>query len=721
MQKAKLASTAILLIAAVAVVLWSVEASAILDSIRKISLASIAVIFVALFANVLVAALRIKVIASDIGHRLTFPEAMAAVSVGGLASAAFFQLAGQLIGRGYVMARSSGMPFAAVAVMTLYERAVAALVSGLLALAGAYFVFGQVYLDRNAGGGELIKITCGLFVVVIAGALAGYGRRATEAIAPYLTQEFTWRCLRAVGLSVLVQLPMMAAYVVAARAFSPHTPLVDLIAASAIVMFAASVPISLAGWGVREMSAILALGVIGVGVAQAALAAVIVGAGSMLTMAIMALGSLGTWLTGAASRSRQIDPPAFDYEAALIWSLPIAAAMLVLFQIYVPISSGTLLNVNLADPVAMLGGALFVLKAVRESALPKWRFLRFNMAVAAATVVLTVSLLLGAARIGWTEWAVINRYLGWFVLLCYLATASLLIRRGGDSAFRIFLLTYAAAGTAVAALEIGLLALGGLGISHLPVNHAAIEGFAQNRNFLAFQFLMAIAATMVAARDKAQRIVMLALLMAGLWFSGSRSGWIALAFLVVAGLYTRAAGWRETAIAVALAAALALVVGLIPVLGVWLIPAADYGGRMLIPPVLPSELSSEERLVSLIGGLRMFLDHPILGAGLGAFRNQMILARSGIPLLIHSTPLWLLAEAGVVGFLAFFVPALYLLLSEFARARGDAGAKLMVLCLVAFGVMAMPADMLYQRTFWLLVGAGLALMPQDSSPERKAD
>ncbi len=99
----------------------------------------------------------------------------------------------------------------------------------------------------------------------------------------------------------------------------------------------------------------------------------------------------------------------------------------------------------------------------------------------------------------------------------------------------------------------------------------------------------------------------------------------------------------------------------------------------------------------------------------------MILATSGIPLLIHSTPLWLLAEAGIVGFLVFLVPALYLLLSEFGRARGDAGAKLIVLCLVAFGVMAMPADMLYQRTFWLLIGAGLALMPQASLPERKSD
>ncbi len=621
MQRVKLVSTVILLIVVVAVVLWSVDPSAVFDSVRKISLASVGIIFAALVANALAAALRIKIIAGDIGHRLSFAEAMAAVSVGGLAGAAFFQLAGQLIGRGYVMARSSGVPFAAVAVMMLYERLVAALVSGLLALAGAYFVFGQVYLDRSAGGGELMKITCGLFVVAIAGALAGYGRRAAEAIAPYLTQEFVWRSLRAVGLSVLVQLPMMAAYVVAALALSPHTSVVDLAAASAIVMFAASVPISLAGWGVREMSAILALGAIGVGVAEAALAAVIVGAGSLLAMIFLAAASLHTWIAGNVSRPlRPAGSPALDYEMALVCSLPIAAATLVLFQIYVPISSGTLLNVNLADPVAILGGALFVLKAVRERSLPRWRFPQFYAAAAATTSVLAFSLLLGAARFGWTEWAIVNRFLGWFVLLCYLTTASLLVRQGGESAFRIFLLTYAAASAAVAALEIALVALYALGFGYLPVVPTAIQGFAQNRNFLAFQLLMAVVATMVAARDKTQRIVMLALLMAGLWFCGSRSGWIALAVLLAAGLYTRAIDWRELAIAVASAAALALGVGLLFTVGTMTM-GTEAAGSMPLPSMVPGEANTKERLVSMVDGWRMFLEHPIFGAGLGAFRN----------------------------------------------------------------------------------------------------
>jgi hypothetical protein len=95
-----------------------------------------------------------------VGHHIGFRKAVAAVSVGVLGGAEFFQLAGQLMARGAMMNRG-GIPFASVVVMTLYERAVAAIISGLLALAGAYFIFGHIFLDQAAGGGDFIKIIIG--------------------------------------------------------------------------------------------------------------------------------------------------------------------------------------------------------------------------------------------------------------------------------------------------------------------------------------------------------------------------------------------------------------------------------------------------------------------------------------------------------------------------------------------------------------------------------
>ena len=133
----------------------------------------------------------------------------------------------------------------------------------------------------------------------------------------------------------------------------------------------------------------------------------------------------------------------------------------------------------------------------------------------------------------------------------------------------------------------------------------------------------------------------------------------------------------------------------------------------VIPQIIPEAASTNERLISIVGGLELFVSHPIFGAGLGAFRNEMIFAASGIPLLIHSTGVWLLAELGIVGFTVFTVSAAYLFFKEWPHARKEQASALIVLCLVAFAVMSGPADMLYQRTFWLLIGAGLALLSSE--------
>jgi hypothetical protein len=92
------------------------------------------------------------------------------------------------------------------------------------------------------------------------------------------------------------------------------------------------------------------------------------------------------------------------------------------------------------------------------------------------------------------------------------------------------------------------------------------------------------------------------------------------------------------------------------------------GSDLPLPVVLPTVSSTQERLVSIIGGLNLFWDHPVFGAGLGAFRNQMILTLDGLPLVIHSTAVWLLAELGIVGFLIFAVSFTHIFFKEWKSA-----------------------------------------------------
>ena len=62
-----------------------------------------------LLVGVALSSLRLKLITADLGYPLSFRDAAMTLSVGQLAGTAFFQLAGQLIGRSAVLSRR-GIP-----------------------------------------------------------------------------------------------------------------------------------------------------------------------------------------------------------------------------------------------------------------------------------------------------------------------------------------------------------------------------------------------------------------------------------------------------------------------------------------------------------------------------------------------------------------------------------------------------------------------------------
>ncbi|SHN82481.1 lysylphosphatidylglycerol synthase domain-containing protein [Bradyrhizobium erythrophlei] len=692
-----------------------------------LTLPVVAIVSVALLSNTLVAVIRFKIIANDMGDAMSWRRAMATVSAGSLAGALFFQLAGQLIARSAIM-RRSGVPFANVVVITLYERAVAAALSALLAVGGAYLVFGRIYIDPDTGGADLVRLLFGLIAATIVGAIVGYGRSAMKAVVPLLSGHFTTSLLRVSAVSLFVQVPMMIAYVAIAHTLAPNVALLDLAAAASVVMFAASIPISLAGWGIREMSAVAALGMIGVSNHAAFTTAIIVGFGSLFSMAIVAAISLPILKQETVEGAGSTSASTIDFTKALSWTLPLAAATFVLFQVYLPVGSG-LLNINLADPIALIAAALFVVTAREAGARSLWRIPGLNVAVAMITAVLTLSLLIGVESFGYTTWAWVNRYLGWFVLLAYGATGALIVAKGGEEGRRAVLLTYIGATIAVSAVDIGTLLLKLFEVDLTKKQN--LEAFSQNHNFFAFQLLMATSAIFVVVRDKRLRVALMSIALVAFWFAGSRSGWIALLSITGVAIYMNAIRFREVAFALLIASVTACVPFLAQVATpsrTATISQASSSNRAITsshaatsnqanmngnsvpirPEIVPSVVSTRERTFSMVEGWKLFETAPVFGAGLGAFRHLGFQGSSpGIPLLIHSTALWLLAELGIVGFVVFAIAFVRIFLVETKTYTEEASA-VAVLCMVAFAVMSGPADMLYQRTFWLLMGAALA-------------
>ncbi|MCX7311485.1 MAG: lysylphosphatidylglycerol synthase transmembrane domain-containing protein [Alphaproteobacteria bacterium] len=733
---ARLAVSALLLLSVVSTVFWVSDAQALAAAWPTLLASSVAMVAALLLVGVALSSLRLKLIASDLGYRLTFRDAAMTLSVGQIVGNAVFQFAGQLIGRGAVLSRR-GIPPAATVVISGYERVVALSVSLLLAGCGALYLFGTLSINLESGGVPLIKLALGLAAVLAAGVLFAWGP-ALVSLVRTATPELLYRLFRSFVISLAIQGTTLAAYVALESALAPHIGIASLAAASCIVMLAASLPISFGGWGLRELSAVVALQAIGLTSAAALLIALVIGFMSLAVVAITALVILVGWRPQAQSAPAIADPAAPDYAAALDWLLPLMAATAVFFQIYIPTGSGRI-SVNLADPVVVLGASLLALHHFGK-AWPVWRIANVGAWVAAASAVILLSTLNGWAVFGWTDWAFVNKGLGWLVPLCYGATGALIVGRARQNGLEFLLKTLATTGAAIALIEIALSAANrlGLGLAGGLVEFR-ISAFSQNANAFAFMLTLVLSAAIVLRERSAVRVGLMAVALAGIWFAGSRAGFLAAPAVLLAAWMMGVAP-RPMVLAVLAAGAGIAAVMALPSL-VQLVTfateiAVNFAARLVaqfaeVPTQMLSSSSAAsapwperptrelfagfgcaesvtlQHIQTVKDGLRMFLAHPLFGAGLGAYM-ELQTRLSSEPQMIHSTLVWLLAEIGLAG-TAVFLAAAWRLLIDALRRRGDPAALLLLLILCSLAVMSLVHEMLYQRAFWLLLGAVLAM------------
>lgn len=741
--------------AALGIAFTLVDIGEVAQAASRLSLATLLGVVLALLCGALLASVRLVCVAADLGYRMRPIDAIAALSFGQLGGALFFQLVGQLIARSAVLA-CRGVPVAGTVAITGYERLVALVVSLTVAVIGGWYLFGKITLDVSSGGATFLKLAAGGAIAIAASAFLAWGRPACAFVRANMGPGAVWRFGRSAALSLGIQGCTMAAYVAAVASLSPNTDATDAAAAVAVVMLAASLPISFAGWGIRELGAIYALGAIGLDRESALVVAILIGAAALGVVAILA-GI--TALARAAPRASvpSAKPPRFDLPLLLAWAVPVMAAIAVFFQIHAPLSASRL-NVNLADPIAILAAALFVLDHIRARQIPAWRLPLLNAHLAVMTGVIVIAFLHGWADFGVTTWALTNRLAGWFVLLAYVAAGALIVSRGGEAGLMMLLRTYVAVALAIVALDALIFAAVSIGV-RVPeeIVRYRIDGFAQNPNAFALQLLLAIAAVIATMKESRWQPAVLAVLMLGLWLTASRAGFIGLALVILATLVLRSVKAKRIAAAFGLSAiAIAFVIWL-PTLFVaalevarWIITGALWviNGALWVAsaavdlvttreagapgtgsaviwaaPALTWEVphytandyvtsgyapSNEQRIASLQGGADLFMANPLFGAGLGAFIESYTRVH-GSPLVIHSTPLWLLAELGIVGLVAFVAPFIRVLKYEtYSASLKDPARTFLILALLAFAAVAAVHDMMYQRAFWLLLGAGLA-------------
>ena len=702
---ARLVVSAALLVSAIVAVLWISDWNALSATVSEIFLPSLVLVLLLLLCGVALSSLRLKLITADLGYTLTFRDAAFTLSIGQLAGTAFLQLAGQLIGRGAVLSRR-GIPPAATVVISGYERIAAFSVSILLAASGALYLFGTLSIDLSSGGVSLVKLGLGLAAVTAAGAFWAWGS-LVAAFVRGLTRDMIRRMVRSFLISLAIQGTTLAAYVALANDLAPNIGVASVAAASCIVMLAASLPVSFGGWGLRELSAVVALQAIGLSSASALLVALLIGFLSLVVIVATAIVIMIGWKSPQAVPVSAAAQDSRDYAAALDWLLPLAAATAVFFQIYIPTGSGRI-SVNLADPIAAVGGVLFVLHHVGKG-WPQWRIPGVASWVAAASAVLALSIAHGWTSFGWTDWAFVNKGVGWLMLLGYAATGALIVRRAQDAGFERLLQTFAASGVAIAALDIGFVVLDqlGFGLAAAGLVEPRIAGLSQNPNAFALMLALTFAALVVLRTSGATGIAMMATALVGIWLAGSRAALIAVPFVLVVAVQ---AGAAPRPILKSVAAACLFILGVAALQAVTGIAATGS----VINVLERTDVVTAQHIQTIYDGLAMFTAQPLFGAGLGAYIHDQA-TTVGTPLVIHSTAVWLLAETGLIGFAVFATAALRLL-AEAVWRRAEPAALMLLLTLCAFGLISMAHEMLYQRAIWLLLGAVLAVPALAGAP-----
>lgn len=661
--------------------------------------------------------------------------AVRAFLVGQISNQLLANIFGQSMSRAAVL-RAGNVPVSVSVFATFIERAVAAASLLALSLASAACFMGRVVLDLERGGAYLISILLGIAI-----ALATLGgvmlARHRDDIRRICTARTAVQGLLVLGLTLATHTAMLAGYVAVLAGLGIDALRPDIAGALLIVMFTASLPISFGGWGLRELSAAHALGLVGVPAPTAIAAAALVG---LLAMAATLLPMAGAMLlrgsypdprpTGpepetASARHRGAADAAAGWDKILLWVCSALTAALVFFQVRVPLAHAEI-NVNPADLVALTALGIAVTSALinrTTDATAAW----FWRGLMVLTSLVAAGLAIGYGAHGWNDWAILNRGLGWLVLAGYAVAGAAAANVRGARGRGTVLLAFAATGLTVCAAQVSLLEVDRF-IAAVPRDVLAypLEGFARNRNAFAFQILLLLAALAVLLRAGEigwrTHAAGCGLALIVVWETLSRTGWIIAAMLIFA-LALTVERIERARFLLRLAAGLALTLGLYiscsytlaamsgtELTGAMLQTVQRHEGLFLRPD------ADGERWGTLIAGLKLWLAHPLTGAGLGGF----VAARESAHLpfqVIHSVPVWLLAELGLLGLaVALAIGADWVVRAR--RALSDpetepyAVGLLAILMVMAVGGLV--HDFLYQRSFWLLAGlfaAGMSRRP----------
>lgn len=695
--------------------------------------------FMTIFANIALSSLRFQGLMTSfslpvpllIAHRINILSQF----IGLFTLQTWGQMAFRSLYGGVFVTNSERLVF-----VTVLEKLTAILTLMLLAAFGSYYLTHEFNFSVNRGLALFLSLLVLLvsFVLTYSHVLTSGQRRYVRLLRKYFRQI---HLRKTTLLSLAMHLLMLTSYLVISKSYLPDGDLQVSAAIFSVVMLGAAVPISFAGWGVRELSAGFIFSFVGLDPTIGIIVSAAIGVLSLIALGLH--GVLLNFITSKkidASKLMDVKLQKFHVERGVALFVGVSVAILIGIQARLPTDSDAL-TINLADPVACVAAIIYCTIWYREYLHQAiWRVDALGLAVTFFVVMMGFGLVNGYLRHGFIDWAWFNRGIGQLVIMAYLFTGAMVVGFLGEKSrklvLRVFLIT-AVCSLVIYCLTIGVLDQETLdGLQWIKVHYS---GFLGNRNAQAFVFVLLLAAalpTRVPIWGR-RRLLFISLVLSFIMMTESRTGMGTSVLLLAMAVYFKCLSFRKMAGALAVAAmsALALpyvlttieylihiVSNLIHVVSTLKLKATNPSEILgTLKAINPSEILETffdlekqkasitrvdtDRVLNYRWGFETWLTNPVFGAGLGSFISEYR-DPLGRPLTIHNTGLWVLAEMGVVGFVLLLALPLAILnhvrKTKF-RTMADEDLALLFF-LVAAVVFSQTHEISFQRILWFMLG-----------------
>jgi uncharacterized membrane protein YbhN (UPF0104 family) len=642
---------------------------------------------------------------------------------GNLAGLIFIPVIGQVLGRQIALKKFNIPPIMQVTI-AVYEKLVITLISISVTFISAVYIFGYTIAAELFNKFKLFEISFSLIIALI---ISLFFWNNQKIFFFWLKSKFDWKNFLKISQLVIVSifgyLITILAFLFLIKVLDQNINIFEALAASAIISFFSSIPITPNGWGIRELASIAVLAKLGLDPSEALTISILYGALSMLTILIAAflISKIKNTDKLVINYSNYFNNHNISTNINIIIFLGISISAFILYQFHIDFR-GIKLAINFADPLALI--ALLVMCGnfilLRQKIV--WEIKEFNNFLLIFSALLLIAFVNGWFNVGITYWSLTGRLIGWIVLMGYLSAGYLLVFYGGEFWRDKLIQTLAFLAIFIILFQFFARLLIGIGFN-IDLNISEnFQGYSGNRNAFVFQLLVIISLIFGLGSsgkvfyskdiDKYKIAFVLGVLILGVILTGSRAGYITVITLLLFVLVWKS-HWQRI-----------IIYSIIVALLFWLFKISLISitnnfieiNSTSIQSNISGESSDSKRIEVIILALKMWWESPIFGIGLGTF-----FARSseyiGSAYVIHSTPLWLLTEFGLFGVLViiwslrnFIVGILSDMFST--EVSKNIAIKLLIISFCVFGFFH---EIFYQRIFWFGLGILLTKTNQHKS------